>query len=135
MKLIEKIRADRIIAFKAKENIKKNLLGCLIADSCKEDKEPDDIKVLAMIKKFIEGAELVIKNSKDGDFEHYKASMEIDILKTYRPCQLSEEDIRGLVNLCIAEGYDLGKTMKHFKDKFNNQYDAALVSKIAKETL
>ena len=135
--LIDDIRKDRMVAFKAKENIKKDVLGCLIADSCKETKEPEDAKVLAMIKKFIDGANEVIEHAKDGSFEHYKATMEIDILTAYRPKQMAEPDIRALI-VTIKEDIsdvNLGAVMKYFKDNYLGQYDGALVSKCAKEIL
>jgi uncharacterized protein YqeY len=140
--LIDQIRADRIVAFKNKENIKKNLLGCLIGDACKIDKEPTDAFVLSIIKKFIDGAKIVIENAKDTDYEFYQANQEIDILETYRPKQLTEDDIRGKIYRLITAGsieqpnlLNLGDIMKYFKTNFEGQYDGALVSKLAKKML
>lgn len=136
MKLIERIRADRIVSFKNKEQIKKNLLGCLISDSCAKDKEPEDEIVLAKIKKFIEEAEFVKEKVDHNDFEYYKADMEINILKEYKPKQLQEEDIRYIVWACINnDGMDMGKVMKHFKEAYSNQYDGKKLSEIVKELL
>jgi uncharacterized protein YqeY len=141
MKLIEQIRADRIVAFKAKENIKKDVLGCLISESCKIDKEPEDNHVLSIIKKFIEGANEVKENAKPGDYPYYKADIEIEVLSVYRPHQLTEDEIRAVV-LCVSAqfcGEERSATMKdvmaYLKDQYLNQYDGSLASKIAKEML
>jgi uncharacterized protein YqeY len=136
MKLIERIRADRIAAFKAKENIKKNVLGCLIADACKENKEPDDLKVLAVIKKFIEEAEFVKEKVDHNDYEYYKADMEVTILQGYKPAQLLDTEVRAIVWNCIKHGgMDMGKTMKFFKENHTNMYDGKKLSEIVKELL
>jgi uncharacterized protein YqeY len=140
--LIDDIRKDRIVAFKAKENIKKDILGCLIADSCKEVKEPDDTKVLSIVKKFIENAEEVMKQVPESDYSFYKASMEIDILKEYRPKQLTENEILDIMFI-VQNGDGSGNApeitfpqwMKYFKENYLNQYDGAVLSKVVKSTL
>jgi uncharacterized protein YqeY len=131
VKLIERIRAERIAAFKAKENIKKDVLGCLIADSCKEVKEPADSKVLAVIKKFIDGAEEMKAAMPDGSFEEFKAIREIEILSAYRPTQLTELEVRGII--AELEKMDLKGYMAHFKTTYEGTYDGKMVSTIAKE--
>jgi uncharacterized protein len=140
--LIEEIRKDRMVAFKAKENIKKDLLGCLISESCKEDKEPQDQKVLAVIKKFIDGAKEMMEHTKESDYEYYKASMEIDILETYRPKQLNEEEIVTYINQIHSASVDAVGTkatlpiiMKAFKEHYEGQYDGKLVNQLIQKSL
>ena len=53
MSLFDKLKEDRIAAFKAKETIKRDLLGVLLGESSKESKEPDDIKIIATIRKLV----------------------------------------------------------------------------------
>jgi len=131
MTLIEQVRADRITAFKAKQNIKKDVLGCLIADSCKEVKEPADSKVLAVIKKFIDGAEEMKAASPDGSFEEFKAIQEIEILSAYRPKQLTDLEVRGII--ADLEKMDLKGYMGHFKANYEGLYDGKMVRGIAEE--
>jgi uncharacterized protein YqeY len=136
MKLIEQIRADRIVAFKAKENIKKNVLGCLIGDATKIDKEPEEAFVLSIIKKFIDGAKFVMEKCDPKEYEYYQASMEIDILESYRPKQLTEGEIQAVVTRCVAEGKNTMKDIiADFKTNYEGQYDGKLVSDIAKKVL
>jgi uncharacterized protein YqeY len=141
MKLIEQIRADRMVAFKAKENIKKNILGCLISESCKENKEPEDVKVLAVIKKFIENAKEIQDAADEKAYEFFQATQEIDILETYRPKQLTAEEIRNIIKIqndnlkeACGEEISMPSIMKYFKTNYDNQYDGKLLSQIAKET-
>ena len=54
--LIDTIREDRIKAMKARDEKKKSLLGVLVADACKDEKQPDDVTVVRFVKKFIENA-------------------------------------------------------------------------------
>jgi uncharacterized protein YqeY len=134
MKLVEQIRADRIVAFKAKHNIKKNLLGCLIADACKEDKEPEDQKVLAVIKKFIENAQFVCEKCDEKEYEFYQATQEIEILEAYRPAQMSEEELRVVISKYLDEtkNFKMGDVMKHLKQDYEGTYDGKLASHLLK---
>jgi uncharacterized protein YqeY len=134
MKLIEKIRADRIVAFKAKENIKKNLLGCLIADACKEDKEPEDQKVLSIIKKFIDNAEFVIAQATIGETDSVKASMEIEILSEYRPKQMTDPELRLVISSYLekTQNFKMGLVMKYLQQEYQGQYDGKLASHLLK---
>ena len=63
--LFEKLKNDRITAFKLKENIKKDLLGCVIGESSKDNKNPEDSKVISVIKKFIDNAKMILDNKPD----------------------------------------------------------------------
>lgn len=123
--LFDTLKSDRIIAMKNKDEVKKNLLGCLIADSSKEDKIPEDSKVIAQIKKFIMNANDFLK-LKDNP----QSREEIRILESYLPKQLNEADIKTLIE---TNGLKTVPTiMKWFKENHNGCYDGATVSKIAK---
>lgn len=136
MKLIEQIRADRMVAFKAKENIKKNILGCLISESCKENKEPADEVVLAKIKKFIEGAKEIQEVSEVGSYDYFQANVEIEVLDQYRPKQMTEDEVRTEITACLLlSGKNLPQIMQFFKNNLAGRYDGKMVSTIAKELL
>ena len=123
---------------KDKKDLNRDLLRTLVGDCCKESKEPDDAKVIATIKKFIKNAEETLKciGTEVGKVDTYsKHKQEINILESYLPKQLSEADIRELLGLCRAEGYDMGRAMRHFKEKFSGLYDGKFVSTLAKEIL
>lgn len=134
--LIEQLKTERIEAMKAKDTIKKDLLGTLIAEASKEDKVPSDEKVIATIKKFIKNTtELMVscKGYQDKFDSMMKANDELKILESYLPAQLDEDTIRKIFSLNTFA--NVGKAMGYFKANYSGQYDGALVSKIAKELI
>lgn len=141
--LIEQLKKERIEAMKAKDEIKKNLLGCVISEASKESKEPTDEKIQATIKKFIKNAEQVlIESARYGALTKVGHTQnEIKILESYLPKQLTEREIIAIITALQADAVATEDTleMKHimgyFKSHYAGQYDGALVSKIVKEML
>ena len=69
-----------------------------------------------------------------------KEQKELEMLKTYLPQQMSEEEIRTLVTQAIQEvgassASDMGKVMGALMPKTKGKADGGLVSKIVKESL
>lgn len=69
-----------------------------------------------------------------------KEQKELEVLKTYLPEQLSEEEIRKLVQEAVASTSasspkDMGKVMTALMPKVKGKADGALVSKIVQELL
>lgn len=69
-----------------------------------------------------------------------KEQKELDMLQTYLPAQMSEEEIRSLVTEAIAQTaatslQDIGKVMGALMPKTKGKADGSLVSKIVKEQL
>ena len=137
--LFEQIKKDRITYFKQRnENMNAkvgyNVLGVLIGDATKETKEPNDEKIIALLKKFIDNAKVCIENARD-DLSRLTAEKEIEVLSQYLPQQLSESDIKTLIaNMVVAtDDINIGMIMKFFKNNYAGQYDGALVSAIEKK--
>lgn len=136
--LFDKLKQDRIQAMKERNYIIKDLLGTLIGECSKETKEPTDDKVIATIKKFIKNTEECLKYISDSDKLNplCKEMNELIILESYLPKQMTEEEIRGNIELLkLAGNTNIGMIMKSFKDLYENEYDGATVSRIAKELL
>lgn len=139
--LFEQIKKDRITYFKQRnENMNAkvgyNVLGVLIGDATKETKEPNDEKIIALLKKFIDNAKVCIENARD-DLSRLTAEKEIEVLSEYLPQQLSESDITALIaNMVVAtDEINIGMIMRFFKNNYAGQYDGALVSAIAKKVI
>lgn len=142
--LIDQIKDDRIKALKARDEKKKSLLGVLIADACKDEKQPDDMAVIRFVKKFIENAKENLQAAEKGggsSESKENAQREIDILMEYLPTQLTGaplmEAIRQLISL---EGFELfpstmGKVMKALGDRYAGQYDGKEASELVKGLL
>jgi uncharacterized protein YqeY len=142
--LFEQLKKDRIAHFKKRNDdpvskVAYNVLGVLISDSSKDVKEPDDTKVIGVIKKFIENAKFTLDKAED-QLSKYTAGKEIEVLEAYLPKQLTEPEIRAIIvdlkeNSETESNKLLGFTMAHFKQLYSGQYDGGLVSRIAKELL
>jgi uncharacterized protein YqeY len=142
--LIEKIREDRLKALKSKDEKKKNLLGVLIADACKDEKQPDNTTVVRFVRKFIENAKENLKVlEKGGGTPQSKedAQREIDILTDYLPTQLTGdsllEAIRGVMAQEAIEVLpsNMGKVMKAMGVQYPGGYDGKEASDMVKGIL
>lgn len=142
--LIDMIREDRIKALKAKDEKKKSLLGVLIADACKDEKQPDDLSVVRFVKKFIENAKENLQALEKGGAAaagKEDAQREIDILTEYLPSQLTGDAlIDAIRKIMAAEGIDLqpsnmGKVMKALTAQHAGCYDGKEASELVKGIL
>ncbi len=144
--MYERIQSDYISAFKAKETVKKDVLGLLKGAilNAKIDKKEDltDDEIINLVEK-------QIKLRKDSKEEYIKANKmdvvetldeEISVLMEYMPEQLSEEEI----NKIIDEAFDIvkptsqkemGLIMKEVTPKLKGKADMKEVSNIIKEKL
>ncbi len=137
--LINKLKSDRLKFFKERNESAfakagYNVLGVLIGDATKESKEPTDEKVIALIKKFIENCKICKESAKD-EISKYMSEKEIKVLTEYLPKQLTEDEIRNIINVVFidSDSKDIGSIMKYFKTNFSGQYDGKLVSEILKK--
>jgi uncharacterized protein YqeY len=142
--LIEKIKDDRIKALKAKDEKKKSLLGVLIADACKDEKQPDDMTVIRFVKKFIENARenlQVLEKGCGTPASKEDAQREIDILLEYLPSQLTGDPlidaIRQVMSLEAIEAHpsNMGKVMKALGVHYAGRYDGKEASELVKGLL
>tara|TARA_R110001592_G_scaffold327759_1_gene609079 strand:+ start:1674 stop:2075 length:402 start_codon:yes stop_codon:yes gene_type:complete len=130
MTLIEQINRDFIIAYKAKELIKKDFIGLLKSEVTKESKIPEDTYIISKIKSMIKNAEAT--NSL--------TEFELNILNEYLPNQLSEEELGLIITICITtNGYSdinkMGKIMSWLKFNYIGQYDGKIASNLIKKML
>src|SRR5579859_779168 len=127
MSLQQRIADDLKLAMKNGEEARKSLLRVIIGEMNRVDKNLPDERVIAIIKKMIEGVKLV------GNVEEEK------ILSEYLPKQLDEAQLTTLISALIFEnGYtvkDMGKIMSSLKEKYNGQYDGKIASTLVKNLL
>lgn len=144
--MFDKIQSDYIAAFKAKETVKKDVLGLLKGAilNAKIDKKDDltDEEIINLVEK-------QIKLRKDSKVEYEKAGKqdvvnqldeEISVLMEYMPEQLSVEEI----NVIIDEAFnavkptsqkEMGLIMKEVTPKLKGKADMKEVSNIIKDKL
>lgn len=101
-----------------------------------------DEDVLAVIQKEVKQRRDSIEQYKAGSRQDLadKEQQELEILQTFLPAQMSEEEIKKLVIEAIKETgaasmSDMGKVMAALMPKVKGKADGGLVSKIVKEEL
>jgi uncharacterized protein YqeY len=130
MQIIDKIKADFMTAYKAKDMIKKDFLGLLKSEVTKDDKNPEDTVIVAKIKSMIKNAASTNSLSED----------ELKWMNEYLPIQYSEADLSTIIELAINDTgastmKDMGKIMTYLKNSHNGRYDGKMASTLIKKLL
>lgn len=127
--LYNQIKADRMAAMKAKDNVRKSVLttlaGELESNAKRSGGAVTDDDALRLIKKFIEANKESLQHKQDPVLER-----ENTLLSEYLPKQLSEDELRTII--ASLGDVHIGQVMKHLKANYNGQFDGALASKIAR---
>ena len=146
MTLKEQLLSHMKEAMKAKDSVKLGTVRSVISaiknqeiDSKKELNE-DEILILVSreVKKRKEAAALYGKGARPELKD--KEIQEMEILKTYLPEQVSEEDLRKRIQEVITETgaqgmKDFGKIMKTLVPEFKGKADNAQIKELANEYL
>lgn len=143
MTLIDKIRADQLKARKAKSEVASKLLTTLLGESLavgkKSQREPTDAEVTAVIKQFVKKANETLDFIRDegASKRALDISQEIAILTRYLPKQMDSNSLRECTEEYIRkhDTTNMGDVMKFFKQNYDGQYDAKLLSQIVKQLL
>ncbi len=136
--LIDTIRTDRLAAMKAREELKKDLLGTLFAAATKETKTPDDATVLRAIRAFVKSLDETIAVLKDRDSS--KQRQEKAILEAYLPQAVSEQVLRASVDEIVAglperSPKAMGQVMAQLKVRHGEALDMKAASAVVKAAL
>jgi hypothetical protein len=145
--LEEKILNDYKDAMKARDSLKSSVLSFLRADmlnqaTAKKKNKLDDVEVVMVIKKQIKQRQDSIEQfTKGARLEMAdKEKKEWEILKAYLPPELSESQIKSLIEEAIAATgsnsmKDMGRLMKELAVKIAGQADGKLVSELVRQRL
>jgi uncharacterized protein YqeY len=145
--LQEKISKDMVEALKANDQIKTSTLRMLnsvihnavIAKRPKELEESDIVDIIAkQIKQRSESIEQFKKGNRPDLVD--KETKELEILKSYMPGALSEEEVTKIVKDAIAQTgakakQDMGKVMKEVMPKVKGRYDSKMLSELVNKCL
>lgn len=128
MKLREQINKDYMIAFKERNPVAKNLLSVIKGEiqtiEKNKCKELSDEEVMAILLKTAKSLKETIK------FGGEQAKIELEIVESYLPKQMSREEVTEKISNLIESGVtQMGVIMKEFAG-FN---DKKMVSEIFKE--
>lgn len=145
--LEEKILNDYKEAMKSKDALKSSVLSFLRAElinvaMAKKKKALDDSDVISVVRKQIKARQDSIEQFKKGNRLDLadKEAKEAEILKTYLPAELAQEEIKKIIEEAVAavgasEMKDMGKVMKEVTAKVAGKADGKLVSDLVRERL
>ncbi|MCA9398738.1 MAG: GatB/YqeY domain-containing protein [Candidatus Omnitrophica bacterium] len=145
--LEEQINKDYIQAMKAKDSVKSSTLNFLRAQikNLRIEKRADQLSdddVVSVLKKQVKQRQDSIEQYKQGGREDLaaKETAECEILSTYLPKQLSEEEVGKFVDEAIQETSaasmkDMGNVMKAVLAKVGSSADNKMVSTLVKTKL
>lgn len=144
--MIEQLKKDLVTAMKEKDKVKLNTLrsvkGALQLEIINNKKEESDELLLDVINKQIkmrnDSIEEFKKASRDDLVSSYQA--EIDILKSYMPKELTEEEIDSIINEAIEKtgastAKDMGLIMREITPLVKNRCNMKDVTNKIKEKL
>ena len=151
MAIKDKIDLDYKNSLKLKDKIKISTYRLILSGikeldiinrSAPQKKETDDDDIKKMLKKMIkqraESIEVYKKNNRDDLLQIEKQEQEI--LSSYLPKQMSEEETKKIcsevINSTKASSIkDMGKVMGELKKKYSDTLDFSLAGKVLKEIL
>ena len=139
--LLTKLRKDNMQAMKDKDNLKKGVLSLVISAIALAEKESKEILSLEDESTFVQKElkqtrETLAETPSDRTDLLEETKKKIEILESYLPQQLSEEEIKKAIEEIIAE-HNLplekksqGIIMKEMMAKYKGQTDGKTVNKV-----
>jgi hypothetical protein len=139
--LLDRIRADRLAAVRARDELARNLLGTLLAAATKDAKAPDDDQVARTIRAFLKSLDettgLLEARGRDAGPQRAEQA----ILEAYLPRALAEDELRASVDEVVAglaEGRSpkaMGQVMAALKARHGEALDARRASALVRAAL
>ena len=144
--MVEKLKQDMIAAMKAKDKDRLTTIRMIKGDLDKEhidkNREINDDLLIEVVNRGIkQRKDSIVEFEKGGrDDLIQKTQAELEILQSYLPAQLSEEEIVSIIDeafqIVNPEGpRDMGKIMKEVQPKLKGRADMKEVSEIIKAKL
>ena len=144
--LKQQFTADMKAAMKAKEKQKlgtiRLVLSAIKQIEVDERIELDDTKILAILDKMVKQRRDSLEQFKTAGRDDLvqQEQFELDLLQTYLPKALSEDEINSMISAAVASTgassmKDMGKLMAVLKPQLQGRADMGLVSKIVKQSL
>ena len=143
--LKEQLKKDEITAMKARDKARVNVLRLVNSDiktyevNNREDIQDDQIIniIEKNIKQSKEALEYAIQANNEEKIK--EGNFSIEVLTPYLPKQLSEEEVRGMLETIISTGNykasDMGKIMKEIMPMVNGKFDRSKINPMVKDIL
>lgn len=138
--LIDQIKADRLAALKSRDELKKNLLGTLVAAATKDSKVPDDAAVAKALRSFLKALEETIGLLEGKGLDAAQQRAETAILLGYLPQPLSEAALRSSIDEIVAglperSPKAIGQVMAALKERHGEALDSRAASALVRAAL
>ncbi len=145
--LEEKIQKEYIEAMKNRDTIKSTMLNTLRAEFmnaaiAKKKNKLDESEIIGVIRKQIKQHQDSIEQFTKGGRQDLvdKEEKELVVLKSYLPPELSEQELKRIIDEAIAAVgaqslKDMGKVMKEVQAKVGIQADGRTVSALVQQKL
>lgn len=150
--LVEKIKSDLVNYLKAGDKLRISVTRLLIAaikdkeisvgNNLDAEENLSDKDILEIIGKMIKQRQLTVKTYLDAKREDLaeKEEMEAKILSEYLPAQITEEELKKLIDKTIKELEcnsirDMGKIMKFLKENYSGSINFQKASELVKKYL
>ena len=140
--ILEDLKTDMKNQDKERLSVIRMVKGAIQMSELNKKHELSDAEVIDVISKEIKTRKDSINEFKKGNREDLieKTQKEIDILQTYLPKQLSEEELNEIIDKVFDKvkpesSKDMGMVMKELKPLINGKADMGIVSKIVKTKL
>lgn len=125
MKKIEEMRAAHLAARKARNAEATTLIGYLIGECTKKDKEPTDADVVSIIKKFVKSMNETPITSPADFIEQCKR--DAVIASQFLPTQMTDEqiveEVKAIITTNPSAASNFGMVVKEMAAKFTGLYD------------
>jgi len=145
--LEEKILAEYKEAMRKQDKLRSSTLSFLRTEMmnaaiARKKKALDDAEVVAIVKKQIKQRQDSIEQFTKGNRPDLasKEKEELTILEAYLPPQISEDELRRIIDETVTETAaqgpkDMGKVMKEVSSRVGQQADGKRISELVKERL
>ena len=138
--LIDELKADRLAALKSRDELKKNLLGTLVAAATKDSKVPDDAAVAKTVRSFLKSLEETIGLLAGKGLDTAQQRAEAAILQGYLPQPLSEAALRSSIDEIVAglperSPKAMGQVMAALKERHGEALDSRAASALVRAAL
>jgi len=141
LQIAERIKSDVASAMKAGERDRVTALRLVLSELQKADKEgdADELAVLRRERKRRREASEAYREADRDDLADAE-DFEAQIIETYLPAELSDQELDGLVERAVAETgaesqRDMGKVIKHVMAASEGRADGRRVSTKVKDVL
>lgn len=138
--LIDTVKADRLAAMKARDELRKNLLGTLYAAATKDTKTPDDAAVVRAARGFLKSLDETVALLEARGLDTGPQRAERAILAGYLPQSLGEAELKASVAEVVAGIKDrspraMGTVMAALKARHGDALDSRAASALVKAAL